>query len=72
MSRLIDKRREDASQRGWQQLLHLDGTLLFGLILVSAFGLAVLYSASGQSSEALLRQGIRLGLAFGAMVALAQ
>jgi rod shape determining protein RodA len=72
MSRLIDKRREDASQRGWQQLLHLDGTLLFGLILVSAFGLAVLYSASGQSSEALLRQGLRLGLAFGAMVALAQ
>jgi rod shape determining protein RodA len=72
MSLLIDKRREDASQRGWQQLLHLDGTLLFGLILVSALGLAVLYSASGQSSEVLLRQGIRLGLAFGAMIALAQ
>ena len=72
MSLLIDKRREDASQRGWQQLLHIDGTLLFGLILVSAFGLAVLYSASGQSPDALLRQGIRLGLAFGAMIALAQ
>jgi rod shape determining protein RodA len=72
MSLLIDKRREDASQRGWQQLLHVDGTLLFGLILVSAFGLAVLYSASGQSHEVLLRQGIRLGLAFAAMIALAQ
>jgi rod shape determining protein RodA len=72
MSLLIDKRREDASQRGWQQLLHIDGTLLFGLVLVSGFGLAVLYSASGQSSEALLRQGIRLGLAFGAMITLAQ
>jgi rod shape determining protein RodA len=72
MSLLIDKRREDASQRGWQQLLHMDGILLFGLVLVSAFGLAVLYSASGQSSDVLLRQGIRLGLAFGAMVALAQ
>lgn len=72
MSLLIDKRREDASQRGWLQLLHLDGTLLVGLILLSAFGLAILYSASGQSAEVLLRQGIRLGLAFGAMIAMAQ
>ncbi len=72
MSMLIDKRREDASQRGWLQLLHIDGTLLFGLIIVSILGLAVLYSASSQSPDALLRQCIRLGIAFGAMFMLAQ
>ncbi len=72
MSTLLDKRREDASQRGWQQLLHLDGTLLFGLILVSAMGLAILYSASGQDADVLLRQSIRLGIAFGAMIFMAQ
>ena len=72
MSTLLDSRREDASSRGWQHLLHLDGTLLFGLLLISGLGLAVLYSASGQSEDLLLRQCVRLGLAFGTLFVVAQ
>lgn len=52
--------------------LHLDLPLLTGLILLCAFGLFVLYSASGQSSAQIERQLIRLGLAFGVMVVAAQ
>ncbi len=52
--------------------LHLDLPLLTGLILLCGFGLMVLYSAGGQDMGLIQRQLIRLGLAFGVMVALAQ
>ncbi len=52
--------------------LHLDLPLLAGLLLLAAFGLAVLYSASGQDFGGVERQLARLGIAFGLMLAVAQ
>lgn len=52
--------------------LHLDLPLLTGLILLCCFGLIVLYSASDQSMAKMQAQAIRLALAFGVMIALAQ
>jgi len=72
MSTLLDDSREDASRRDWQSVLHLDATLLFSLVLISSLGLFVLYSASGQEQSLLIRQLIRLGIAFGAMFFVAQ
>lgn len=53
-------------------MLHLDGQLLLGLLLLSGVGCAILYSASGASDALLTRQVIRLGIAFAVMFAFAQ
>ncbi len=58
--------------RGLAQRLHLDIPLLTGLLLLSAVGLVVLYSASGQNQDLLLRHAARLALGFGAMLIVAQ
>jgi rod shape determining protein RodA len=50
--------------------LNLDGPLLIGLALLSAYGLVILYSASGQSTDTILRTLMRLGLGAVAMLAL--
>ena len=63
---------EPARQRGLLARLHLDLPLLTGLLLLSGFGLVVLYSASGQDMQQVERQLLRLVLAFGVMVLLAQ
>ncbi|MCB1850897.1 MAG: rod shape-determining protein RodA [Gammaproteobacteria bacterium] len=52
--------------------LHLDLPLLTGLILLSLFGLLVLFSASGESIEHVKRALLRLALAFAMMVVVAQ
>ncbi len=52
--------------------LHLDGPLLFGILLVSSFGLFVLYSAGGQNPDLLVRQAIRIGVAVVVMLIIAQ
>jgi rod shape determining protein RodA len=52
--------------------LKLDGPLLVGLSLVAAYGLIVLYSASGQDWSTILRAAVRLGIGAVAMLALAQ
>ncbi|MEQ6340882.1 MAG: rod shape-determining protein RodA [Gammaproteobacteria bacterium] len=54
------------------QRIHVDIPLLCGLLLLSAAGLVVLYSAGGQSLEVLTRQVMRLALAFTVMLVLAQ
>ncbi|MGW8309812.1 MAG: rod shape-determining protein RodA [Thiogranum sp.] len=72
MSTILDSHREDASRRDWQHILHLDAILLFSLIALSALGLFVLYSAAGGNDQLVLRQCIRLGIAFGAMILVAQ
>lgn len=60
-------------QRGFlQRRLHLDGVLLGTLVLIAGLGLVVLYSAFGGNMEAVQRQLTRLGVAFGAMVVVAQ
>ena len=51
---------------------HLDLPLLFGLAMLSMLGLMVLYSASGQSTDMVIRQIIRLGLGWVVLLFLAQ
>ena len=55
----------------WQRM-HIDPLLLVLLILLTVFGLVVLYSASGQSTDTLIRQGRFLVIAYAAMFVLAQ
>ena len=65
----VDRRKQGALfTRG----MHLDWPLLGGLLLLSIVGLVVLYSASGQDLEHVWRQVIRLALAFGVMIGVAQ
>ncbi|MBI2970571.1 MAG: rod shape-determining protein RodA [Gammaproteobacteria bacterium] len=52
--------------------LHLDLPLLFGLTFLCCIGLVALYSASGQELGAVLRQGLRMLIAFGLLFAVAQ
>lgn len=51
---------------------HLDKRLLLGLILVTIFGLVVLYSASGQDMDTVLRQVVRISIGFTILFMLAQ
>ncbi len=51
--------------------LPLDLPLLSGLLLLSAMAMVVLYSASGQDPQVLLRQGLRLLLALAIMLGIA-
>ncbi len=52
--------------------LHVDGPLLVGLLLIAGFGLIVLYSAVGANMDLWLSQCVRLGIALGALVLMAQ
>ena len=63
---------EPARQQGLLSGLHLDLPLLTGLILLCGVGLLVLYSAGDQDLEQVKRQLIRLGIAFGVMLVVAQ
>ncbi len=54
------------------QRIHLDGPLLFALLLLAIIGLIVIYSAGSQDSGLMLRQIFRLLLGFIIMVAIAQ
>lgn len=51
--------------------LHLDYPLLGLLVALTAFGLLILYSASNQNTAMVLRQGVRLMLAFFVMMVFA-
>jgi rod shape determining protein RodA len=63
---------EDSAESSLLARLHLDAPLLIGLLVLCAFGLLVLYSASNQDMGSVKRQLVRLGLAFGLMLGLAQ
>jgi rod shape determining protein RodA len=52
--------------------LKLDGPLVLGLALLAVYGQVVLYSASGQDWDSVLRGSLRIGLGAAAMLALAQ
>ncbi|NOY62096.1 MAG: rod shape-determining protein RodA [Gammaproteobacteria bacterium] len=58
--------------REYARKLHLDWPLVAGLLVLSAVGLLILYSASGQNEALMQRQLIRIGLAFAVMVVVAQ
>jgi len=57
---------------GLMRRMHIDGPLLGALILISGFGLLILYSAVGESNRLLMNQVVRLGVAFVAMLVVAQ
>lgn len=58
--------------RGLFERLHIDLPLLLGLLVLCGCGLAILLSATEQSSGQIERQMLRLGLALGVMVLVAQ
>ncbi|MGI9332126.1 MAG: FtsW/RodA/SpoVE family cell cycle protein, partial [Gammaproteobacteria bacterium] len=60
------------SRAGLFERLHIDLPLLGALVVLSAVGLVVLYSAGGQDEQIVTRQGIRLGIAFCVMLLVAQ
>lgn len=57
---------------GWVKWPQLDVPLLLALLLLMAFGLVVLYSASGERMDVVYRQGIRLAVGLAAMLVLSQ
>ncbi len=65
-----DRRR--ANSFGFVRGLHMDWSLLLGLLVLCSFGLVILYSASGQDWSEVVRQAVRLGLAFLVMFLVAQ
>ncbi|HMM45696.1 MAG TPA: rod shape-determining protein RodA [Candidatus Macondimonas sp.] len=58
--------------RDWPTWLHVDLPLVVLLSALSGVGLMILYSAGGADMDLLVRQLIRLGLAFAVMFAVAQ
>lgn len=52
--------------------VHIDGPLLGSVLLLSGFGLVVLYSALGENMDVWLRQCVRLGIALMALLVAAQ
>ncbi len=62
----------EPGEPGLLRRIHIDAPLLLGLLALCGFGLLVLYSASGQDPLTVRRQLIRLGVAFGVMLVLAQ
>lgn len=63
---------ERRQSRRFVRGLHLDLPLLLGIIILSIIGLAILYSASGQNEDVVIRQFMRLALAFVVMGVVAQ
>lgn len=59
-------------KKGWWSYTHLDAWMLFLLFLLCSFGLFVLYSASGQDVDYVIRQAVRIGAGFIVLVVLAQ
>ena len=53
------------------QAIHLDAPLMGGLLVLVCVGLFVLYSASGQSMDTLMRQLVRITAGFAAMMVMA-
>lgn len=68
----------DRQQRpGWQpgrfvEWLHIDAMLMLGLLLLLGVGLMMLFSAGGQDMGLIYRQLVRLGVAVGVMLLVAQ
>lgn len=68
----LHNRRRRLPFRSWWQTLHLDGPLLLALLALSAAGLIILYSASGQNLMTVGQQAVKLSLAFVFLILLAQ
>ncbi|MER2493244.1 rod shape-determining protein RodA [Catenovulum sediminis] len=60
------------NQTSFWRKIHIDTSLLIGLLCLIGMGLFIIYSASGQNMDLLVRQGTRLGVALVVMFAVAQ
>ncbi len=69
--RLPDSSHHFKQVPGLWQLLRMDPWLLAGLVALTAYGLIILYSASGQSQGMVKRQLVFFAIAYGAMFAVA-
>lgn len=58
--------------RSFFDRLHIDLPMLLGILLLMAFGLVIMYSASGQSLAMMDRQAMRMALSLVVMFVLAQ
>ena len=65
-------RRHHISYKSFWHMVHIDLPLLAGLLVLIAVGLIILYSASNQNMDMVVRQSLRIGLAFIVMLVLAQ
>lgn len=61
----------NASSMRWSRLLHIDRPLMTMLALFCLFSLLILYSASGQNLDTVLRQAVRMLLGFVVLLVLA-
>ena len=61
-----------ASEQDLLTRIHIDGPLLGGLLVICAVGLVVLYSASSESLDVIMRQALRMLLGLTAMCVIAQ
>ncbi len=68
----IGRRSAEPGLSDWLEHWRIDSWLLLLLLLVSALGLIVLYSASGHDMDAVIAQGKRLMLGMVVMIAVAQ
>ncbi len=59
-------------RQGLLAVFHIDLPLLVGLLLLCGYGLIILYSASGENLAQVQRQAMRIVIALGAMLAVAQ
>lgn len=59
-------------EQSLSERLHVDMPLLFGILVLCAIGLTVLYSASGQDISIVYRQGVRILIAVAVMFLVAQ
>jgi rod shape determining protein RodA len=72
LQREIAHRQTNFIYRNDWQRLHIDSLLMLALLALVGVGLIILYSASAQEQPMMVRQGIRLAIAFGTMMIFAQ
>jgi rod shape determining protein RodA len=68
----LQKREGNTQYRTFWQCIHIDVPLLFGISLLMALGLLILYSASNQDMAVVEQQILHIGLAFLIMLVFAQ
>lgn len=72
VNREFHRRQTSFAYKSIWDRLHLDPILLLGIICLVGFGFVVLYSAADQEFAKLMRQVVRLGLAFFTLLIFAQ
>ncbi|NKB46568.1 MAG: rod shape-determining protein RodA [Legionellales bacterium] len=72
LQREIERRQTNFTYRNDWQRMHIDSLLMVALLALVGVGLVILYSAVAQEQQIMIRQSIRLAIAFGTMMIFAQ